>query len=90
MSDTQGNNDKDYAKILKMMRVQGAKNNPPCLELGTMMAKRKCSVGDLVLDKDDLMVNSSVKSSLSKGDTVACLSIPSAGVYVILCKVEDI
>ena len=48
MSDEKGNNDKDYAKLLKMMRNQGAKDNPSSLELGTMMSGKSCSVGDLL------------------------------------------
>ena len=48
--------DKDYAKLLKIMRRQGGKDNPVLLELGEMTSKNTCMVGELELDADDLLV----------------------------------
>lgn len=52
-----GKSDKDFAKLLKLMQRQGEANNPKGLEIGVMTSSNTCSIGDLELDKDDLLVN---------------------------------
>lgn len=45
-----------YERIIKMMREQGAVNNPASLKLGEMTSAKSCKVGDLKLDADDLLI----------------------------------
>lgn len=45
-----------YERIIKMMREQGAVNNPASLQLGEMTSAKTCKVGDLKLDADDLLI----------------------------------
>lgn len=45
-----------YERIIKMMREQGAVNNPASLQLGEMISAKTCKVGDLKLDADDLLI----------------------------------
>lgn len=45
-----------YERIIKMMREQGAVNNPASLQLGEMTSSKTCKVGDLKLDADDLLM----------------------------------
>lgn len=45
-----------YERIIKMMREQGAVNNPTSLQLGEMTSAKTCKVGDLKLDADDLLI----------------------------------
>lgn len=50
------NSDKDFAKLLKMMRRQGEANNPTGIEIGVMTGAKTCTVGELELDEDDLLI----------------------------------
>lgn len=50
-------NDKDFAKLLGIMREQGSKDNPTTLELGIMTSSNTCSLGDLELEADDILIN---------------------------------
>ncbi len=43
-------------KLLKIMRQQGAVENPPVLQLGEMLSDTTCRVAGNELDKDDLMI----------------------------------
>ncbi len=45
-----------YERIIKMMREQGAVNNPASLQLGEMTSAKTCKIGDLKLDADDLLI----------------------------------
>lgn len=48
-----------YSDLLKIMREQGAKDNPPSIRLGTVLAPPpaiRIQTGDLVLDADDLLI----------------------------------
>lgn len=47
--------DGPYAKIIRMMQQQGATNNSAEVQIGVMTAKNKLKIGDLELDKDDLL-----------------------------------
>ena len=97
--------DKDYAKLLKIMRRQGGKDNPVLLELGEMTSKNTCMVGELELDADDLLVaeplitgyhkavnnKNTFVDPLKKGDEVVLLKIEGEDdTYVILCKVVSL
>lgn len=82
--------DKDFAKLLVMMREQGSKDNPTTLELGEMLSPNTCTVGELPLDEDDLLINSSLKGKLVKGDLVALMQLFDQEEYVILCKVVSV
>jgi hypothetical protein len=52
-----GKSDKDFAKLLKLMQRQGEANNPRGLEIGVMTSSNTCSIGDLELEADDLLIN---------------------------------
>lgn len=86
--------DKDFAKLLKIMQRQGEANNPTGLEIGVMTSAKKCSVGDLELDEDDLLIaehlitgyytkNDKYIKPLAKGDVVAVQQIDDE-TYAIL------
>lgn len=45
-----------YERIIKMMREQGAVNNPTSLQLGEMTSATTCKIGDLKLEADDLLI----------------------------------
>ena len=44
------------------------------------------SIGELFLDKEDLMINENVKE-FSKGDTLAMVATTNKQKYIVLCKV---
>lgn len=48
--------DKDFAELLKIMQKQGGANNPVGLELGIMTGIKSCTVGELELDEEDLLI----------------------------------
>jgi hypothetical protein len=48
--------DHAYVKMLNMMRSQGSKDNPITLQLGIMQSANSVKIGDLVLDKEDIMI----------------------------------
>ena len=50
--------DKDsrYVDMLNLMRTQGGKDNPVTLQLGIMQSTNSVKVGDLLLDKSDIMI----------------------------------
>jgi hypothetical protein len=50
--------DSSYTKILKMMRSQGAKYNPPGIKIGTVITADPLTIqlGDLPLYKNNLFV----------------------------------
>lgn len=50
------NSDKRYVDMLNLMRKQGSKDNPVTLELGIMQGSDSVKIGDLVLDKDDILI----------------------------------
>lgn len=59
-----------YEQIIELMRTQGKKGGMPVPRLAEMTGKDKCDIGDLVLDRDDLMVADHLKDNLKKGDLV--------------------
>ena len=46
------------------------------------------SIGELFLDREDLMVNESMKS-FKEGDVLAMMPTANKQKYIILCKVVD-
>ena len=46
------------------------------------------SIGELFLDREDLMINESIKS-FNEGDMVAMVPTINRQKYIILCKVVD-
>lgn len=49
-------NDHNYAKMLNMMRKQGAKDNPVTIQLGIMQSADSVKVDDLTLYAEDLYI----------------------------------
>lgn len=79
-----------YEKIIKTIRDESNKvGNKSLLKIGIMKGKDKCMLGSLELDKDDLIINSSLKGELKKDDEVLICRI-SDEIYVIIAKVEAI
>lgn len=78
-----------YEQFIKLMREEGAANNPYTPFRAEMTDTEKCDIGDLVLDKDDLLVAEHLKGKLKKGDTVLVQRI-SDETYVIIEKVVEL
>lgn len=61
-----------YVKILKHMQKQGSKLNPPSVQIGVMVSSNILKIGDLQLDKDNLLIADYLLSSYKRG-----ISIPT-------------
>lgn len=83
---------KQVARLLDIMRDQGGKDNPETLLIGVMKSAKTCSIGDLVLDAEDLLVNSyyTGNNKLHKGDQVVLMKVQDQDIYVILSKVVSL
>ena len=46
------------------------------------------SIGELFLDREDLMVNENIKG-FNQGDTLAMVLAPNKQKYIVLCKVVN-
>jgi hypothetical protein len=81
-----------YSELLNLMREQGAKYNPPTIQLGRVISATplKIIIGDLQLDKSDIYINDSIKSSLIIGDLVAVLPMEDRQKFIVLCKVVSL
>lgn len=80
-----------YEKIITMMKNAPSKKqqiNSPFL-LGEMTSNNTCSIGDIELDEDDLLINTSLENKLEAKDTVL-LSRLNEDDFIILCKVKEI
>lgn len=44
-----------YAEILKIMRNEGKKDNPPPVQVGIMQDSKSCLAGELLLSSEDLL-----------------------------------
>ena len=53
-----GKSDKYYADLVKIIREQGAKNNPTTLLLGVMQSEKSVKIGDLLVEKNDIYIAS--------------------------------
>lgn len=49
--------DNPYENIIRMMQTQGAVNNSAEVQIGIMTGPDSCKIGDLELDKKDLLFN---------------------------------
>lgn len=95
------NNDKDFAKLLKMMQRQGEANNPTGIEIGVMTGAKTCTVGELELDEEDLLIAEHLitgyyvainpKNPYKSGDVPDSEYIPplKAGDVVAVQQVDD-
>lgn len=76
-----------YEKMIKVMRTEGNRSSTSYpLRLGTMTGKDSCSVGELELDAEDLMIASHLAGDLGKGDTVLVSQI-SGELFAVIEKV---
>lgn len=48
-----------YSELVKIMQEQGAKFNPPTIEIGEVISPNplKIRLGDLQIDKDNILIN---------------------------------
>jgi hypothetical protein len=69
------------------MREEGAKNNNPLPQLATVVSTNPIaiSIGNVVLDKDNLYINSDLVVEI--GDTILLTPTPDQFMYVVVCKV---
>lgn len=74
-----------YTELLKLMRKQGAKDNPVTLQLGVVLSDGTVKVGDLVLEKDDFYLAEGLV--LKDGDLIAIQRLNDTDMYVVLVKV---
>ena len=77
-----------YEKIIDLMRKEGATKNPETPKLAEMISEDECSLGDLTLDSDDLLVADHLKGKLEEGDTVLIQRIDDE-TYVIIERVVE-
>lgn len=86
-----------YEKIIRLMRENAIKSLPHDIEIATMTSETSCAKGDLVLERDDLLIaehlltgylkpDESVVSPLKKGDKVIIKRL-SDEKYVIIERV---
>ena len=45
-----------YEQMINTMREEGAKRNPPKLQIGEMVSATTCKVGDIELEADDYLI----------------------------------
>ena len=76
-----------YSEMIDLMRVQGASYNPPSIKIGTMLSSNVLKVGELQVNKRNLLINEYWVSKLNTGDSVAVLSTDDRQKFIILCKV---
>lgn len=79
-----------YVGIFGHMRRQGGKDNPPNIEIGTMIDTNTLKVGDLQVNKANLKVAENLLNTLKSNDEVATISVNDGQKYIILCKVVDL
>lgn len=84
-----------YEKIVLMMANASKKTtnddediSSPFI-MGEMISSKKCSIGDIELDEDDLLINEELEGNLHEGDTVILNRLNEED-FVILCKVKEI
>ena len=83
-------NDFYYTQMLEMMRLQGGKDNPVTIQIGTMQSSNSVKIDDLVLTREDLYIADYLLSEnvekLKKGDKVAVQGLDN-NMYLILARV---
>lgn len=89
-----------YEQIIKTMRQQGSINNPATMQIAEMESAETCTVGELTLEKDDVLVAEHLKTGymkdndtkikpLKKGDVVLVQRI-SEEMYIIIERLVEL
>ena len=79
-----------YEKFIKIIREEAARSKKNYLiKLAEMTGKDSCRTGTLELDKDDLIVNETLKGKLQAGDVVLITQI-SEETFAILAKAGEL
>ncbi|WP_333861731.1 hypothetical protein [Clostridium sp.] len=76
-----------YVELINIIKKRGSDNNPPAIQLGTMVTSTIVKVEDLQIDGDNLFVDEYWKGKLNSGDIVALLAMENRQTYIILSKV---
>ena len=78
-----------YNGILDILKQQN-NNSSSAVVIGKVSSTNplSISIGELFLDREDLMVNESIKQ-FNKGDILAMVPTTNKQKYIILCKVVD-
>lgn len=79
--------DNPYAKLIKMMRVEGAKNNPTTFLIGTVKTATPFTidVSQITLSKDDLLINADILT-YTVNDKVLLLPSTDFQQFILVCK----
>ena len=85
---TQINN--PYNGILNIIKQQN-NNSSSTVVIGKVISDNplSISIGELFLDREDLMVNENIKS-FNKGDILAMTPTTNKQKYIVLCKVVSL
>lgn len=79
-----------YEKFIKIIREEATRSKKNYLiKLAEMTGKDSCRTGTLELDKDDLIVNETLKGKLQAGDVVLITQI-SEETFAILAKAGEL
>nr|WP_302599710.1 DUF2577 family protein [uncultured Cellulosilyticum sp.] len=79
-----------YNGILSIIKQQN-NTSSPAVVIGKVISNNPLSVsiGELFLDREDLMVNENIKG-FNQGDTLAMVPTSNKQKYIILCKVVNL
>lgn len=78
-----------YERIIDLMRQQGSANNPASIQIGTMDNATTCSVGELKLYEDDLLVAEHLKTGFHKSVNNIDPSIQNNDTFIEPLKAGD-
>lgn len=79
-----------YEKFIKIIREEAARSKRNYLiKLAEMTGKDSCRIGTLELDKDDLIINESLKGRMQTGDLVLITQL-SEETFAILAKAGEL
>lgn len=84
-----GKEDKQMARLLKIMREQGKKDNPETLVIGTMTSSNSCTIGELELDAEDLLVAECLVTGYHKAVNNSNPSLKNSNTFVEPLKKGD-
>lgn len=77
-----------YIEILQRMRSEGAKFNPPGIQLGEMINSTILKIGDLQVDKTNLLIaDYLIIDNLKADDVVVVIPTNDMQTYIILARV---
>ena len=80
-----------YIEIIKHMQFEGAKNNPPTIQLGQMIDEHTLKLGDLQITKENLLfADYLLTNGLKVGDIVAVMPTADRQMYIVLCRVVSV